>query len=77
MDLKLTEKQSAIFLFIQSYARTHSFPPSIREIGNYFQIAPPSVLAHLKALERKGFIRRFPLKPRCLEILKPIQGKAA
>lgn len=77
MSLELTDKQSAIFLYIQNYSQSHGFPPSIREIGNYFQITPPSVLAHLKALEKKGVIRRFPMKPRCLEILKPLKGKAA
>lgn len=77
MDLNLTEKQSAIFVFIQTFTQLHGFPPSIREIGEHFHIAPPSVLSHLKAIERKGFIRRFPHKPRCLEILKPEKGKAA
>jgi repressor LexA len=77
MGLELTQKQLDVFLFIQHFTQQHGFPPSIREIGNHFQIAPPSVLAHLKALEKKGFIRRFPFKPRCLEILKPSRDAAA
>jgi repressor LexA len=77
MSGELTQKQDAVFLFIKAFILKHGFPPSIREIGLHFQIAPPSVLSHLKAIERKGFIRRHPLKPRCLEILKPEQHKAA
>ncbi len=66
----LTDKQVQILKFIEQFAREQGFAPSIREIGAFFKIAAPSVLDHLRALERKGFIRRVPLRPRCLEILK-------
>ncbi len=66
----LTDRQTEILDFIGSFFSSHSFPPSLREIGGYFHIAPSSVFDHLKALEKKGFIRRLPFKPRCLEILK-------
>ncbi len=68
--LNLTNRQQEIFGFIRSFFTEHGFPPTLREIGGYFKIAPSSVLDHLKALERKKYIRRIPLKPRCLEILK-------
>ena len=77
MDMALTQKQMDVIIFLQHYVHAHGFPPSIREIGEHFEIAPPSALSYLKALERKGFIRRFPLKPRCLEILKPVRDNAA
>jgi len=57
-------------MFISSFLSANGFPPSLREIGSNFKIAPSSVLDHLKALERKKFIKRHPLKPRCLEVLK-------
>ena len=66
----LTSRQQSVLKFIASFSRENGFPPSIREIGISFKIAPSSALDHLKALERKGFIKRHPLKPRCLEILK-------
>lgn len=66
----ITSRQLQILQFIKLFFRDHGFPPSLREIGSNFQIAPSSVLDHLKALEKKGFIRRLPFKPRCLEILK-------
>ncbi len=67
---KLTAKQNQILVFISRFFKEHSFPPSIREIGANFKIAASSTLDHLKALEKKGFIKRIPAKPRCLEILK-------
>ena len=66
----ITDRQKEILQFILAFLREHGFPPTIREIGIYFEIAPASVLGHLHALEVKGFIRRHPAKSRCLEILK-------
>ena len=66
----LTERQYQVFVFLRLFARTHGFPPTMREIGGHFRIAPSSVLDQLRALERKGFIRREPMKSRCVEILR-------
>ncbi len=68
--IPLTFKQTEVLVFIDAFTKKKGFPPSIREIGEFFKLSPPSVLNHLRALEKKGFIRREPLKPRCLEILK-------
>jgi len=70
----LTLRQQEILSFIALFADSNGFPPSIREIGGNFKIAPSSALDHLKALEKKGFIKRLPFKPRCLEILKKVFG---
>ena len=66
----LTERQKEILAFICNFLASHGFPPTIREIGTYFHIAPASALGHLHALEVKGFVRRTPAKSRCLEVLK-------
>ena len=68
----LTARQREIFAFINFFSSAHGFPPTIREIGSHFKIAPSSALDHLRALERKGYIKRLPFKPRCLELLKPV-----
>lgn len=65
----LTSRQLAILKFIRLFSVTNGFSPSLREIATSFEIAPSSVLDHLKALERKGFIRRHPFQPRCLEVI--------
>lgn len=69
MITPLTAKQSQVLVFITAFSTSNGFPPTIREIGDHFHIAPPSALSHLRALERKGFIRRMPSKPRCLEVI--------
>lgn len=66
----LTSRQNQVMAFIVGFSQMNGFAPSIREIALTFQIAPSSVLDHLKALERKGFIKRQPSKSRCLEILR-------
>ncbi len=77
MSQPLTQRQLEILNFLKDFARLHGFPPAIREIGEHFKIAPPSVLSHLKALEKKGAIKREPMKPRCLEILDSKDSAAA
>ena len=71
----LTPRQTEIFLYLDQFARSNGFPPSLREIGSNFKIAASSVLDHLKVLEKKGFIKRIPFKPRCLEILRKDVGE--
>jgi len=68
----LTERQKAVLLFICRYAQENGFAPAVRDIGGSFNIAPSSALDYLKALERKGFIRRLAHKPRCLEVIKRV-----
>jgi repressor LexA len=45
------------------------YPPTVREIGSHFGFVPRSVFDHLKALERKGYLRRDPAKSRSLQLL--------
>ena len=55
----LTERQAAVFEFICAHIDRYKFPPTIREIGDYFGIKSPNgVMCHLRALEEKGVIHR-------------------
>jgi repressor LexA len=55
----ITKRQHEILDFIRDKIENRGFPPSIREIGEAFQIASPNgVMCHLKALEKKGCIER-------------------
>jgi len=51
---ELTERQAKILNFIRDYTNKQTVPPTVREIGERFGIAPASVFGHLKALERSG-----------------------
>jgi repressor LexA len=47
------------------------YPPTVREIGAHFGFVPRSVFDHLKALERKGYLRRVASKSRSLQLMDP------
>ncbi len=60
MTRGLTAKQEAILEYIVEQVEERGFPPSIREIGNKFEISSlRGVTVHLDALERKGMIKRL------------------
>ncbi len=67
--MELTARQREIFSFIQAFIKERGYPPSVREIGGHFSIYPRAAFDHLKALERKGYLKRRSLMSRGLEIL--------
>jgi repressor LexA len=67
----LTERQREIYDFVVRYADRHGYPPTVREIGEAVGLASPSTVhAHLANLERAGYLKRDPTKPRALELVK-------
>lgn len=72
---KLTGRQNDILTFVRRYTGSHGYPPSVREIGAAMGLTSSSTVhSHLAALERKGYLRRDPSKPRALEILRETGG---
>ncbi|MBI3949922.1 MAG: transcriptional repressor LexA [Acidobacteria bacterium] len=68
--MKLTDRQQEILEFIGTYVEKHGVPPSIRDIGEKFHIYPRAAHDHLRALERKGAIKRTPLKSRSVQVAR-------
>lgn len=67
---KLTQKQLEILAYIKQEILARGYPPAVREICNAVHLkSTSSVHAHLETLERTGYIRRDPTKPRAIEIL--------
>ena len=65
----LTDRQLQILDFIEQELRDRGYPPSVREIGEAVGLASPSTVhSHLATLERLGFLRRDPTKPRAIEV---------
>ncbi|MBO1871902.1 transcriptional repressor LexA [Lachnoanaerobaculum sp. Marseille-Q4761] len=65
----LTDKQKEIFNVIKDSILNKGYPPSVREIGELVGLkSTSSVHAHLNSLEKKGYIRKDPTKPRTIEI---------
>lgn len=70
MAKALSEKQKKILKFLKEEIRTKGYPPSVREICNAVGLKSTSTVhGYLERLEKKGFIRRDPAKPRAIEIL--------
>lgn len=67
---KITAKQQEILEYIKNEILNRGFPPAVREICEAVQLkSTSSVHAHLESLEKNGYIRRDPTKPRAIEIL--------
>ena len=65
----LTKRQAAVFEFIRDKIQNRGYGPTVREIGERFQISSPNgVMCHLKALEKKGLIIRAPNRSRAIQL---------
>lgn len=70
MYMDLTNKQAMIFEFIREQQLSKGYPPSVREICSAVGLKSTSTVhSHLNKLEKLGYIRRDPTKPRAIEIL--------
>ncbi len=68
----LTQRQREILDFISASINERGFPPTLREIGEHFHIRSTNgVNDHLKALEKKGHLRREDLKSRAMRPVLP------
>lgn len=66
---KITEKQREILTFIKDQILEKGYPPAVREICEAVHLkSTSSVHSHLETLEKNGYIRRDPTKPRAIEI---------
>jgi len=83
----LTDKQRSIYDFIRNLIESRGYGPTVREIGEHFEIQSPNgVMCHLKALEKKGFIIRDPNHARAIQLVDyrpggfaelPLMGRVA
>ncbi len=67
--MELTPRQKEILNFLKTFIKERGYPPSIREIGSYFKIYPRAASDHLKALEKKGYLKRKGSISRGIEVL--------
>lgn len=67
---RITEKQTQILEYIKAEILAKGYPPSVRDICQAVNLkSTSSVHSHLETLEKNGYIRRDPTKPRTIEIL--------
>lgn len=66
---QLTERQQEILRFIERTVGERGYPPSVREIGEAVGLASSSTVhSHLHTLQRLGYLRRDPTKPRAIQV---------
>ncbi|HBC94903.1 MAG TPA: repressor LexA [Pelotomaculum sp.] len=72
MEADLTPKQAEILKVIKDHLHHKGYPPSVREIGQAVGLSSSSTVhGYLRKLEKKGYLRRDPTKPRAIEVLDP------
>jgi len=75
MRKKLTKRQQQVLDFIINHIRDAGYPPTVRDIANDFKISSKGAYDHLIAIEKKGYIRRDPAKPRAIELMDFVPGR--
>lgn len=74
----LTHRQRRVLEVIADSVARRGYPPSMREIGELVGLTSPSSVAHqLATLQRRGYLRRDPNRPRAIEVVSPAPGAAA
>lgn len=75
---ELTSRQEEILDYIKKYSKENRMPPTVREIGNHFEISSTNgVRSILAALIKKGYINRSPRLSRGIEIIDENADKVA
>jgi repressor LexA len=76
---RLTERQRTILECIEQSMRDRGYPPSVREIGETVGLSSSSTVhSHLSSLQKMGYLRRDPTKPRAIEVrFDPATGSQA
>lgn len=65
----MSARQNQILTFVDRTIRERGYPPSVREIGAAVGLTSPSTVhSHLNTLQKKGYLRRDPAKPRAIEV---------
>ena len=67
---EVTERQKEVLGFIAGYVNSHAYPPTIREVADFFSISVKGANDHLVALRKKGLLKQGDKKSRTMELVK-------
>jgi len=67
---ELTKRQKEVLSFIAAYIKSHSYPPTIREIGDHFSISVKGAYDHIAALKRKQCLKQDSNRSRTMELVQ-------
>ena len=65
-----TKRQKEVIDFIAGYINAHTYPPTIREVADFFSISVKGAHDHLAALKKKGLLKQGDKRPRTMELVK-------
>jgi repressor LexA len=63
---ELTDRQKQVLSFIANYIKKNSYPPTIREIADHFEISVKGAHDHITALRKKGHLKHIDKRPRTM-----------
>lgn len=72
---KITERQKQVLTFISEFTQQNMYPPTVREIGENFNISLRAVQDHITALTKKGFITQTQKRSRSIRVLSDMREK--
>lgn len=76
-DDELTPRQRRVLETVRTSVTERGYPPTMREIGETVGLTSPSSVKHqLEMLERKGYLRRDPNRPRAIEVVTPDDSRS-
>lgn len=65
----ITRRQNEVLEYIKAFITEHHFPPTIREISENFSISVKAAYDHVKALEKKGYLKIDNNRSRTIEVI--------
>ena len=71
----LTDRQKEVLDYIANFTDENVYPPTVREIGEHFDISLRAVQDHVAALQRKGYLTQSQRRSRSLKVLKDERKK--
>ncbi len=72
---EITERQKEVLVFISNFTDENSYPPTVREISNHFQISIRAIQDHILALEKKGYLAQSQNRSRSFRVLSDVREK--
>lgn len=72
----LTEKQALVLQFVADHVDQVGFPPTVRQVAEYFAISGKAAHDHLRAVAKKNYLRLFPGSARGMELLRLPDGSS-
>ena len=72
---ELTERQKEVLSFIVNYINSHSYPPTVREIADYFSISVKGAYDHVVVLKKKNYLKQNSRLSRTIELTEKLTEK--